>query len=450
MFKDPSLLKQQAYVNGKWVAGAEACCFTVENPADGAELGFVPDMSARDAATAIDAANVALPGWRALSAAARADNLYRWYELMLANADDLALLVTLEQGKPLTEAMVEVRYAAAYLRWYAEEARRVYGDIIPAAQPGQRTLVLRQPIGVVAAITPWNFPLAMITRKCSPALAAGCTMVLKPAEATPLSALALAELADRAGIPAGVFNVVTAARGDVVGRELTSNPLVRKLSFTGSTATGKLLAEQCAATVKRVSLELGGQAPFLVFADADMDAAIAGALQAKGRNSGQACIAANRFLVQQSVYASFVAKLTATYQALTVGAGTTANVQQGPLINLQALQKVERHVADAVAKGAELCCGGKRAAVPELSGCFYSPTVLANVTPAMLVAQEETFGPVAAVTPFATEAEALALANNTSVGLAAYVYSRDLGRVWRVAEALEYGMVGVNTGVISN
>jgi len=406
-------------------------------------------MGGAETKRAIAAADRALPAWRALTGKQRAAVLRKWYELIVANADDLGLLMTSEQGKPLAEARGEALYAAAFAEWFAEEAKRVYGDTLPSPVAGQRIVVLKQPIGVCAAITPWNFPAAMITRKVAPALAAGCTVVVKPAEQTPLTALALAELAQRAGFPAGVFNVVTGSAESAprIGAELTANPIVRKLSFTGSTAVGRLLMAQCAPTVKKVSLELGGNAPFIVFDDADVDAAVDGAMASKYRNTGQTCVCANRLLVQDGVYEAFAAKLAARVKTLQVGAGIEAGVVQGPLIDEQALAKVEEHVADAVARGARVLAGGKRHA---RGGTFYEPTVLADVTPDMRCAREETFGPVAPLFRFKTEDEAVALANATEFGLASYFYARDLGRVWRVAEALEYGIVGINTGIISN
>jgi succinate-semialdehyde dehydrogenase/glutarate-semialdehyde dehydrogenase len=447
MLADPTLLKKHAYLNGEWCGADDAASFAVINPATGATLAEVPDMAAAETRRAIDAANAVLPAWRALPASERSALLRSWFELIVANADDLARLITAEQGKPLKEAHAEVLYGASYIEWFAEEAKRVYGETIPAPTASQRYIVIRQPVGVVAAITPWNFPLAMITRKAGPALAAGCTMVLKPAEATPLSALALAELAERAGIPAGVINVLTTSSGERVGDELVANPLVRNLSFTGSTATGKHLLRGCADTVKKVSMELGGHAPFIVFDDADIEQAIAGAMASKFRNAGQACVCANRFIVQDGVYDQFAAALTVAVQALRVGDGTTDDVDQGPLIDEAAVQKVSQHVADAVAQGAALACGGKRHA---LGGTFFEPTVLTGATAAMQIAREETFGPVAPLFSFKTEDEAIALANATSAGLAAYFFSNDLNRVWRVAEALEFGMVGINSGVLSS
>ncbi len=447
--RDPALLRQQAFIDGAWCAADGGATVAIHDPATGVRLATVPDMGAAETRRAIAAADAAWPAWRTLTARRRSAVLRRWHDLIVANADDLALLMTSEQGKPLHEARGEVHYAASFVEWFAEEAKRVYGDVIPSPVATQRLVVLKQPIGVAAAITPWNFPCAMITRKVAPALAAGCTVVVKPAEQTPLSALALAELAARAGFPPGVFNVVTgsAASAPIIGGELTANPTVRKLSFTGSTEVGRILMAQCAPTLKKLSLELGGNAPFIVFDDADVDAAIEGAMASKYRNAGQTCICANRLLVQEGVYEEFAHKLATQVAALTVGAGKMAGVQQGPLIDAAALAKVEALVADAVALGARVLTGGKRHA---LGGTFYEPTVLADVTPAMRCAREEIFGPVAPLLRFRDEAEAIALANDTDYGLAGYFYARDLGRVWRVAEALEYGMVGVNTGLIGN
>jgi succinate-semialdehyde dehydrogenase/glutarate-semialdehyde dehydrogenase len=443
---DPKLLRSQAYAGGGWRDADSGATFAVTNPADGAVLARVPAMGAAETRRAIAAANDAWPAWRAKTAKERAGLLRRWFDLVMAAQKDLATLLSAEQGKPLAEAMGEVAYGAAFIEWFAEEAKRVYGDTIPEHLPGRRIVVTKEPIGVVAAITPWNFPIAMITRKVAPALAVGCPVVVKPAEDTPLSALALAELAERAGIPAGVFNVVTAGDPAAVGGELTANPLVRKLSFTGSTEVGKLLMAQCAATVKKVSLELGGNAPFIVFDDADLDAAVAGAMASKYRNTGQTCVCANRLLVQDGVYDRFAEKLAAEVAKLKVGPGLAGDSQQGPLINAQAVEKVERHIADALAKGARVVLGGKRHA---LGGTYFQPTVLADVTAAMLCAREETFGPVAPLFRFHSEDEAVRLANDTEFGLAAYFYSRDAGRVWRVARALEYGIVGINEGIIS-
>lgn len=447
--RDPQLLRNQAFIAGAWTAADSGATVAVTNPATGATLASVPDMGVAETRRAIDAANAAWPAWRALTAKQRGAILRNWHDLIIANADDLALLMTSEQGKPLAEARGEALYAATFVEWFAEEAKRTYGDVIPGTIANQRLLVLKQPIGVSAAITPWNFPAAMITRKVAPALAAGCPVVVKPAEQTPLTALALAVLAERAGFPPGVFNMVTgsAASAPLIGGELTGNPIVRKLSFTGSTEVGRLLMAQCAPTLKKLSLELGGNAPFIVFDDADVDAAVAGAMASKYRNAGQTCVCANRLLVQSGIYESFAQKLAAQVQALKVGVGTEAGVTQGPLIDAQALAKVEAHIADAVAKGARVLTGGKRHAQ---GGTFFEPTVLADVTPAMLCAREETFGPVAPLFKFTDEAEAIALANATEYGLASYFYARDLSRVWRVAEALDYGMVGVNVGLIAN
>ena len=443
---DPSLLRQQCYVNGAWVDAPGRATLPVNNPATGAPIGTVPAFDAASTEKAVAAAHAAFPAWAAKTAKERCNILKRWNYLVLQHAADLARLMTAEQGKPLAESKGEIAYAASFIEWFAEEAKRVYGDTIPQPQADKRLLVLKEPVGVCAAITPWNFPAAMITRKVAPALAAGCTMVLKPAEQTPLSALALAELAERAGVPPGVFNVVT-GRPEAIGAELTANPLVRKLTFTGSTEVGRLLMRQCADTVKKISLELGGNAPFIVFEDADLDAAAEGALVSKYRNAGQTCVCANRILVQDKVYDAFAGKLRERVLSLKVGRGTEAGVTQGPLIDTQALAKVEDHIADALAKGARVAVGGRRHA---LGGTFFEPTILTEVTPAMKLAREETFGPVAPLFRFGTEAEAIALANDTEFGLAAYFYSRDVGRFWRVAEALEYGMVGINAGVISN
>ena len=442
---DTRLLRTEAYVNGTWIPAQGGGTVEVRNPANAELLGSVPDCGGVETRMAIEAANAALPAWRARTAAERAALLRRFHALILANQEDLAILMTAEQGKPLAEARGEIAYAAAFVEWFAEEARRVYGDVIPGHAKDRRIVVIKQPVGVVAAITPWNFPSAMLARKLAPALAAGCTIVCKPAHQTPLSALALAELSQRAGIPAGVINVLTGS-ARAIGAELTGNPLVHKLTFTGSTAVGKILLEQCAATVKKVSMELGGNAPFIVFDDADLDAAVAGAIVSKYRNTGQTCVCANRFLVQKGVYDAFAAKLAAAVGKLRVGDGLAGETDQGPLIDVNALQKVSEHIADAVAKGAQILTGGK---VHALGGTFFEPTVLVSVTTDMLVAREETFGPVAPLFSFATEAEAIRMANDTEFGLAAYVYTRDLGRSWRVPEALEYGMVGLNTGLIS-
>jgi succinate-semialdehyde dehydrogenase / glutarate-semialdehyde dehydrogenase len=443
--KDPKLFREQCYIDGAWVAADSKKTFAVDNPATGETIGSVPDMGAAETRRAIEAADKAWPAWRAKTAKERANILRKWFDLMMANQEDLAVLMTMEQGKPLAEAKGEIAYGASFIEWFAEEGKRIYGDTIPQHQPDKRIVVIKQPVGVVAAITPWNFPNAMITRKAGPALAAGCPIVIKPATQTPFSALALAELATRAGLPAGILNVVTGSARDI-GAELTSNPTVRKLSFTGSTEVGKLLMEQCAGTVKKVSMELGGNAPFLVFDDADLDAAVEGAMMSKFRNTGQTCVCANRILVQDRVYDAFAAKLATAVKTLKVGYGLEEGVSQGPLIDLAGLEKVEEHVADATAKGAKVAVGGAR---HERGGTFYQPTVLTGVTTDMKVTREETFGPVAPLFRFKTEEEAIAMANDTEFGLASYFYSRDLGRVWRVAEALECGIVGVNTGIIS-
>jgi succinate-semialdehyde dehydrogenase/glutarate-semialdehyde dehydrogenase len=442
---DGNLFRLRCYIDGAWVEAQDGDVVPVFNPSTGKHIGSVPKLGRADARRAIEAAHAAFPSWRAKTARERAAALRRWHDLMLVAQEDLARLMTAEQGKPLAEARGEIAYAASFVEWFAEEATRVYGDVIPPHQPDKRNLVFREPIGVCAAITPWNFPAAMITRKTAPALAVGCTVVLKPASATPFSALALAELADRAGIPRGVFNVVT---GDAaaVGTELASNPMVRKLTFTGSTETGKLLMQQCAGTVKKLSLELGGHAPFIVFDDADLDAAAEGAMQSKYRNAGQTCVCANRMLVQEKVYDAFAATLTERVRSLQVGDGMEPGATIGPLINAEALAKVEDHVSDAVGKGARVLIGGKRHA---RGGLFYEPTVLADVLPSMKITREETFGPVAPLYRFRNDAEAVAMANDTAYGLAAYFYSRDVGRIFRAAEALEYGIIGVNTGMIS-
>jgi succinate-semialdehyde dehydrogenase/glutarate-semialdehyde dehydrogenase len=442
---DMSLFRQQAFVDGAWIDADSGETIEVTNPANGEVLGTVPKLGAAETRRAIEAAERAWPAWRAKTGKERANIMRKWYDLMMANQEDLAVLMTLEQGKPLTESRGEIAYGASFVEWFAEEAKRVYGDTIPPHQADKRIVVIKQPIGVVAAITPWNFPNAMITRKCAPALAAGCPVVIKPATATPYSAFALAELAERAGLPKGILNVVTGSSG-AIGGELTANPIVRKLSFTGSTEVGKLLMQQCAETVKKVSLELGGNAPFVVFDDADLDAAVEGAIMSKFRNTGQTCVCANRILVQDSVYDAFAAKLATAVKALKVGHGLEEGVSQGPLIDRAALEKVEEHLADATGKGAKVMVGGKR---HERGGTFFQPTVLTEVTPEMKVTQEETFGPLAPLFRFKTEEEAIQLANDTEFGLASYFYARDLGRVWRVAEALESGIVGINTGIIS-
>jgi succinate-semialdehyde dehydrogenase/glutarate-semialdehyde dehydrogenase len=446
---DAALLKADSFIDGAWVAAAAGARFAVRNPADGVQLAEVANAGPAEAAQAIAAAQRAMPAWRGKTAKERAAVLRKWFELILASQDDLAKLMTAEQGKPLAESRGEVVYGASFIEWFAEEAKRVYGDTIPTVANDKRLLVLKEPIGVAAAITPWNFPNAMITRKVAPALAAGCTVVVKPAEQTPLSALALAELAQRAGFPAGVFNIVTADEHNsiAVGKVLCDSPVVRKLSFTGSTAVGRILMQQSAPTLKKLSLELGGNAPFIVFDDADLDAAVEGALLSKYRNTGQTCVCTNRFYAHANIYDAFVERLAAKAAQLKVGSGFEGGVQQGPLIDANALAKVEAHVADAQAKGARIVTGGQRHA---LGGTFFQPTVLANVTREMLVAREETFGPVAPVFRFSTDQEAIEAANSTEFGLAAYFYSRDVGRVFRIAESLEYGMVGVNTGIISN
>ncbi|HET8692070.1 MAG TPA: NAD-dependent succinate-semialdehyde dehydrogenase [Steroidobacteraceae bacterium] len=443
--EDASLLRQQCYVDGAWCDAAGGATLPVRNPATGDALGTVPAFGAADTEKAVAAAHRSFPAWAATTAKERAVLLRRWHDLVMLNAADLAKLMTAEQGKPLAESKGEIAYAASFIEWFGEEAKRVYGDVIPGHQADKRILVLRQPVGVVAAITPWNFPAAMITRKVAPALAAGCTAVVKPATQTPYSALALAELAARAGLPAGVLNVVTGPAREV-GGVLTGDARVRKLSFTGSTEVGKLLMAQCAKTMKKVSLELGGNAPFIVFDDADLDAAVAGAIASKYRNTGQTCVCANRLLVQAGVYDAFTKKLVAAVEKLRVGDGLSGETDQGPLIDEAALRKVEEHVADATSRGAKVATGGKRHA---LGGTFYQPTVLTGVTPSMAVAREETFGPVAPLFNFKSEEEAIAMANDTEFGLAAYLYTRDLARSWRVSEALEYGIVGLNTGLIS-
>ncbi len=443
--KDTGLLKQQAHIGGSWCDADSGARVYILNPASGERVGSVPVMGGAETRRAIDAAAAALPAWRAKLPKDRAQILRRWAELMHANADDLATLMTAEQGKPLAEARGEVVYAAAFFEWFAEEARRVYGEVIPTFATDRRLMATRQPIGVAAAITPWNFPAAMITRKAGAALAAGCTMIVKPAPQTPFSALALTELGLRAGLPAGVLSIVT---GDAaaIGGELTSNPIVRKLSFTGSTAVGKTLMAQCAGTLKKLSLELGGNAPFIVFDDADLDAAVQGAIASKYRNTGQTCVCANRIYVQAGIYDAFASKLAEAVAKLRVGDGLKGATEQGPLIDARAVAKVESHIADAVAKGAKIVLGGKRHA---LGGNFFEPTIITGVTPAMRVAREETFGPVAPLFRFEHEADAIRMANDTEFGLAAYFFTRDLARSWRVQEALDYGLVGVNTGLIS-
>ena len=453
LLQDPTLLKTQALIDGQWVASTECSArFDVTDPATGAVLAQVANLGAAQTEAAIAAAHRAWPAWRALPAKARSAILMKWFHLLIQHADDLARIMTAEQGKPLAEAKGEVAYGASFLEWFAEEGRRIYGETVPSTDPSKRFLVLKQPVGVCAAITPWNFPIAMITRKVAPALAAGCPVVIKPAEATPLSALAVAELAQRAGMPPGVLNVITADADQSieVGKALCASDVVRHLSFTGSTEVGRILIRQCAPTVKKLSLELGGNAPFIVFDDADLDAAVEGALVSKYRNAGQTCVCANRLYVQASVYERFVDKLTAKVAEMRVGNGFEPGVVQGPLIDAQALAKVEELLADAIDKGAQVRTGGQRAQVRGGSqGAFFEPTVLSNVDASMRVAREEIFGPVAPVFAFETEADAIRLANDTEFGLASYFYSRDVGRIWRVSEGLEYGMVGVNTGIIS-
>lgn len=444
--KDSSLLKSQAYVNGAFVAADTGATFKVTNPATGETIAQVADLGGPETIRAIEAAQAALPAWQGLLAKERAALMRKWFDLMMANQEDLAVIMTAEQGKPLAESRGEVAYGASFIEWFAEEGKRLYGDVIPTFAHGRRVITLKQGIGVVGAVTPWNFPNAMITRKAGPALAAGCPIVLKPAQLTPLSALALAELADRAGIPKGVFNVVTSNKSAEVGHELTGHPLVRKFTFTGSTPVGKQLIAQCATTVKKVSMELGGNAPFIVFDDADLDSAVAGAIASKFRNMGQTCVCANRLLVQDGVYDAFAEKLTKAVAALKVGNGLEDGVQQGPLIEEKAVKKVEDLIADALKKGARITTGGGR---HPLGHTFFTPTVMTEVTPDMEISSEEIFGPVATLFRFKDEAEAIRLANDTPFGLAAYFYSRDIGRVWRVAEALEYGIVGINEGIIS-
>jgi len=442
---DTDLFRQQNYIDGAWEDADSGKTIEVNNPATAEVLGTVPNAGAAETKRAIQAAEAAMPTWRAKTAGERSSILRKWFELIMANQEDLAVLMTAEQGKPLAEAKGEIAYAASFVEWFAEEAKRVYGDVIPGHQADKRIVVIKQPIGVVASITPWNFPAAMITRKISPALAVGCTVVCKPATQTPYSALALAELAERAGFPKGVINVVTGSAREI-GGEMTANPAVRKLTFTGSTEVGKLLMSQCAGTVKKVSLELGGNAPFLVFDDADLDAAVVGAMQSKFRNTGQTCVCANRIYVQDGVYDAFAEKLAAAMAKLRIGDGLKGETEQGPLIDKAALEKVEEHIADAVSHGAKVVTGGKP---HELGGTFFQPTLLRDVTPEMKVSNEETFGPVAPLFRFKTEQEGIDLANATEFGLAAYFYANDMSRVWRVAEAIESGIVGINTGLIS-
>jgi succinate-semialdehyde dehydrogenase / glutarate-semialdehyde dehydrogenase len=443
--KDPTLLRELCFIDGGWSAADNGATLDVTNPATSKKLGSIPHMGAAETRRAIAAAAAALPAWRARTAKERAIIMRRWFDLMIENQADLATLMTAEQGKPLAESKTEILYAASFIEWFGEEAKRLYGDIIPGHQADKRIMVLRQPVGVVAAITPWNFPSAMITRKAGPALAAGCTLVCKPATQTPYSALALAELAHRAGVPKGVFNMITGS-ATAIGGEMTGNPTVRKLTFTGSTEVGKKLMTQCAGTVKKLSLELGGNAPFIVFDDADLDAAVQGAIASKYRNTGQTCVCANRLLIQAGVYQEFATRLKSAVAQLRVGDGLKGVTDQGPLIDAKAVAKVEEHIADAQALGAKVLLGGKR---HTLGGSFFEPTILTDVTPKMLVAREETFGPVAPLFKFESEAQAIAMANDTEFGLAAYLYTRDLARSWRVSEAIEYGIVGLNTGIIS-
>jgi succinate-semialdehyde dehydrogenase/glutarate-semialdehyde dehydrogenase len=443
--KDPTLFRQQCYVDGAWAEADGGGTITVDNPSTGDVLGTVPKMGAAETRRAIEAAEAALPAWRAKTAKERSQILRRWFDLMMANQEDLAAIMTAEQGKPLAESKGEIAYAASFIEWFAEEGKRTYGDVIPAHGTDKRIVVIKQPIGVCAAITPWNFPAAMITRKAGPALAAGCTMVLKPASQTPFSALALCELAERAGVPKGVLSCVTGSATEI-GGEMTSNPIVRKVTFTGSTEIGKLLLEQCARTVKKTSMELGGNAPFIVFDDAELEPAVKGAIASKYRNAGQTCVCANRILVQDGIYDAFTARLAEAVSGMKVGDGFKDGTVIGPLIDSKAVAKVEEHVEDALAKGARVVTGGKRSG---LGGSFFEPTVLADTTPDMKIFREETFGPVAPIFRFKTEEEAIRMANDTEFGLASYFYGRDIGRVWRVAEALDYGIVGINEGIIS-
>lgn len=447
LLKDPGLFKEEAFINGTWVKSSDT--FAVTNPATGEEIAQVSNLGTKDAELAIQAAESAFQGWKNKTAKERANVMRKWFDLIIQHTQDLATLMTLEQGKPLVEATGEVAYGASFIEWFAEEAKRVAGSIPSTTWSDKRLIVMKQPIGVCVAITPWNFPIAMITRKIAPAMAAGCTIVIKPAELTPLSALALAELAQRAGVPAGVINILTADANQsiAIGKTLCASPTVRHLSFTGSTEVGRILMAQCAPTVKKLALELGGHAPFIVFEDADIDAAVAGAMASKYRNSGQTCVCANRFYVHKNVLEQFVEKFSKAIQVIKVGNGMEAGITQGPLIEQAALEKVERHVADAISKGANLVSGGKRSS---LGGTFYEPTILSNVTNDMLITYEETFGPVAPIMAFESDEEAIRLANNSQFGLASYFYSRDIGRIWKAAEALEYGIVGVNSGIISN
>ena len=449
LLNDPSLFKEEAFINGAWFKTNSGNTFAVHNPATGELIADVSNLEPIDAERAIEAAEHAFPNWKSKTGKERAHVMRKWFDLIIQNTQDLAILMTLEQGKPLTEAAGEVAYGASFVEWFAEEAKRVAGSIPSTTWSDKRMIVMKQPIGVCVAITPWNFPIAMITRKIAPAMAAGCTIVIKPAELTPLSALALAELAQRAGVPAGVINILTAdANGSIaIGKTLCASPTVRHLSFTGSTEVGRILMAQCAPTVKKLGLELGGHAPFIVFEDADIDAAVSGAMASKYRNSGQTCVCANRFYVHKKVQDEFVEKFAKAIEIIKVGNGMEAGSTQGPLIEQAALEKVERHVADAISKGAKLIAGGKPS---PLGGTFYEPTILSNVTNDMLITHEETFGPVAPIIPFESDEEAIRLANNSQFGLASYFYSRDIGRIWKAAEALEYGIVGVNSGIISN
>ncbi len=446
LLKDPTLLRQQCYIDGSWVDADSGQTIEVNNPATGEIIGRVPKLGVDETRRAIEAANAAWPAWRARTASERCAIIRKWRDLLLENQDDLGIIMTAEQGKPLAEAKGEIAYAAAFLEWFSEEGKRAYGDVIPQTNNDQRIVVVKQPIGVCAAITPWNFPSAMITRKAGPALAVGCTMISKPASATPFSALALAELGERAGLPKGVFSVVTGSSG-AIGGEMTANPIIRKLSFTGSTEVGKQLMQESAATMKKLSMELGGNAPFIVFDDADIDAAIDGAMISKYRNTGQTCVCTNRFFVQSGVYEAFCQKLVKAVETMQVGDGLKGESQQGPMIDMASLEKVEEHVEDAIAKGGKLLTGGRR---HSLGGTFYQPTVIAEANDSMLVAREETFGPLAPVFRFDTEEEVIRRANDTEFGLAAYFYTRDMARTWRVGEGIEYGMIGINTGLVSN
>lgn len=449
LLKDPSLFKEAAFINGQWIKASSGTSFDVTNPATGELIAQVSNLEPKDAVLAIQAAENAFLGWKSKTGKERANIMRTWFDLIIANTQDLATLMTLEQGKPLVEASGEVAYGASFVEWFAEEAKRVAGSLPSTTWSDKRMIVMKQPIGVCVAITPWNFPIAMITRKIAPAMAAGCTIMIKPAELTPLSALALAELAQRAGVPDGVINVLTADADQsiAIGKTLCESPVVRHLSFTGSTEVGRILMAQCAPTVKKLALELGGHAPFIVFEDADIDAAVSGAMASKYRNSGQTCVCANRFYVHKNVQNEFVEKFAKAIKVIKPGNGMEAGVTQGPLIEQAALEKVERHVADAISKGAKLIAGGKPS---PLGGTFYEPTILSNVTSDMLITYEETFGPVAPIIPFDSDEEAIRLANNSQFGLASYFYSRDIGRIWKAAEALEYGIVGVNSGIISN